>query len=187
MSLAEVLFAAQTTIIAYFQANGESSANDRIISVQPFGQPPPALSGFKDYFIGIDCNDYSPGDTNETNEGLHEVLGFQVVVSRKITHSPKSEYQAFTYDQLKGVYSIARKVMLACNGSQDLLSFANQHLEGDKFFIAPHWRGTSTRPELKGADWLNVAEDSFRGCVLVVTVNFGGMERIQCASRVTVQ
>jgi hypothetical protein len=59
--------------------------NGKTVDIQPFGQPTPKQSSFVDLFVGIDLSQWEPGQYNDANPGLHEVLGFDVVISKKVT------------------------------------------------------------------------------------------------------
>lgn len=154
----------------------------REVSIEIDGQPPPNASGFKDFYVAIHLTDYVPGELNETNPGLHETIGFVCTVSKKISAVPKNQLRFAAFDQIKGLYVVARKVMLALHFNYDVMTKANQSLSGNKFIYPPYWKGTDPKPRLEDGSWLGATSDEAieKNCCLVTDVRFGGIERIQC-------
>lgn len=181
MSLPELLNATKQHLCIY---NGTGWVEDQNVALSFDGRPPLKSVGFRDFFVGIGCASWEPGDTNETNPGLHEMLGMQVTITKKINSLPVSTINDVIYDVVRGVYAIARKVMLACHDSWTLLSYANAHLAGNTFISTPKWRYTSIQPRLEGPEWLYAeGQGNSNSQCLVVEVKFGGVERIQCSTQ----
>jgi len=181
MSLPELLNATKQHLCI---VNGAAWEEDKNVFLSFDGKVPLKSVGFRDFAVGIGCASWEPGDTNETNPGLHEILGIQCTITKKITNLPVSSLNDVTYDVIRGVYAIARKVMLAVHDSWTLLGYANAHLAGDSFITTPKWRYTSPQPRLEGPEWLYAEGQGNAGSTcLVVDVKFGGVERIQCSTQ----
>lgn len=179
MSLPKLLEAVKDRLVTVYPTWIEG----RLLEICSDGRPPIQLSGFKDFFVGITGTEWQPGDLNETNPGLHEVLGFQVVVSKKITFVPNAKLSDATWHATRGIYVIVRQVVLAINNSYEILTLLNTGLSGSPYLSSPKWQGSDPEPEEKGPDWLGVTGDANNApdC-LVVRSRFGGVDRIQCAT-----
>lgn len=155
------------------------------VSLQPNGQPPPELTGFPTYFLGVCGTSYQAGPEGEESYALHEVFGFKVVVSVKITHKPMSQYAAaYAPADVLSLYAIARRVMLKLHDNMTWLGVLNTGLT-NKYISTPKWLETTSEPIVKTGDWLHVDPENEKAmypACLVAEVGFGGVERIQCLS-----
>lgn len=176
MSLGLVL----TTVVSHLRT--QLSLADRLCTVELEGQPPPELSSFPNYFLGVCGAYYQPGIENEQGRALHEVFGFKVVVSSKITYKAKTNYEEVFASDATALYTIARNVMLKLHNNYTFLGLLNTGLT-NKFVTPPIWESINHEPLVKMGEWLNVDPDHDRymepSC-LVAEVVFGKLERIQC-------
>ena len=157
----------------------------RDVSIEIDGQPPPVATGFKNTYAAIHLTRWSPGEYNEDNPGLHELIDFDITVTKKIAPIPRSHFREGAYEAIRGLYTVCRQVMLNVHGSNTIMAAANTLLSGtDEFIRPPYWRGTDAEPQLRSGEWLHAeTEKDFNNVCLTAAVHFGGAERIQCAAR----
>lgn len=184
MSLPEVLEAVKHRL-----ATANSWVEDRVVSLtfEEDGRPPLHLTSFQDFHVGVAGIGLSPGEYNETNPGLHEVVDFECVVSKKITYEPKAQLNRVAYERTKSLYAIARLCTLTIHDNWTLVGEINTLLGISSsvwgFITTPKWQGTDARPMVKGPDWLGVEQGTNGYECLVVKVRFGRLERVQCATK----
>ncbi len=184
MSLPELLTAVKSRLATLYTPTWVA---DRNVCITNDGQPEIHLAGFPDFFIGIAATKWGPGETNDDNPGLHEIIDFQVVVTKKISYLPNASFDKATYDATVGIYKIVRQVVLGVNNSYAILTLANAAVSGRDFITTPKWKGSDPQPELVGPEWLGVTnpKDAGKHC-LVVRSRFGGVERMQCSESETI-
>lgn len=170
-----------------------------VSSVHHQGRPTAAQAGFQDFFISSRLTGYRGGDTNETNDGLHEVFDFEIVLTRKISHVPAHLVRNKIINVLDGMdpvkpdtlYHMARSLQILFHNSAYFMRHVNNNnvttpplLTGGFFFRPPDWKSTSPEPEIRGADWCDgLSSKEGNGLSFaVVRINFTGMERIQCSA-----
>lgn len=182
-----------------------------ITKVRNDGRPTIIDAGFQDYFISPCVVEQMAGDTNNTNDGLHEIINFEVVITRKLSHVSISKLADKTitlddiltdpYQEVSTIQSIARYIQIYLHNNSDVLSEINYILSTNTsptgpydtatyqpFFVAPKWRSTS-RVEFKGPEWILglKAQENREALYGVIRVQFGGLERIQCTTTQDIQ
>jgi hypothetical protein len=180
MSAPELLTAVKNRLVAAY-----TWVEFRDVSIEVDGQPPPLASGFKSFYVAIHLTRWQPGDYNEDNPGLHEIIDFDCTVSRKIAPIPRNHFREAIFENIRGLYVVCRQVMLAVHGSTTIMAAANTLLSGtDEFIRPPYWRGTDAQPQLRNGEWLHAeTEKEFNNVCMTAAVHFGGAERIQCDQR----
>ena len=155
-------------------------ADNEVIISSDRGRPPATMGN---QHVAVWSPRWTP-DEVDLNLALSELYDVTVTVTMRVNGIPMDSLDTDLFvNQGLTIDKIMRRCILSIHQAYDILTAANNQIEGDDKIIEPlRWIGGDAMPVKRGSEWLNTENpyvEQQAACFLTMQHNFARAKRVQ--------